>query len=39
MKIFELNSYFKLPDNFDGTLDDAFNLLFEYRKIEKKTIN
>jgi len=32
MKVLHLNSYFLLPDDFDGDVNDAIQCLLEYRK-------
>jgi len=32
MKVLRINSHFLLPDDFEGTFDDALKMLREYRK-------
>jgi hypothetical protein len=39
MKILQIGSYFLLPDDFDGTNEDALDLLVEYRKNKGYTGN
>ena len=34
MKVFRLNTYFSLPDDFEGTFDDALKLWLEHRDAE-----
>lgn len=35
MKMLSLNIYYKLPDNFDGDMNDAIEHMLKYRRSEK----
>jgi len=36
MKLLHLNVYFKLPDDFEGNLDNAIAEIIKYRKVMKE---
>lgn len=39
MKVLYINAMFQLPDDFEGTRDDALNLMLEYRQREDAQAN